>query len=245
MIDERGNQKRMIIMKRILTWAIIALFLLPFVFAGVTAPLPSNIELTKGESGRFKFQIQAVNNDADIMCGYRLTSAPPFFVDFDVPEASIKAGTRQDIYGTVSVPETLALGTYTAEFCVSCRPSVAPAGASVNIDTCGLVLKTTVVEKRTRDNLYVPEKPQPKRLPLTQILVIAGLMIIALIAFWLFYLGKKRKRPEPHMLIPVRRHGTHSEGSVKKTEKSVKKVKGPVKGPSKASAKKTGKASKK
>ena len=211
-------------MKKILALVSILIFLLPVVFAGVTAPLPSNIELTKDESSRFKFQIQAVNSDDDIVCTYAFNQDPPFLVEFDDTETTVAAGSRANVYGTVTPTEATGYGTTKSEFCVSCGPVNAPAGASVKVDTCGLALTVTLVNERTRDNLNVPEK-EKKGLPLsvTTLFVILGLAIVAFIVYLL--LRKKReyfnqkKLTDEYVAKPV----MPAKGKVKSKKKVVKK----------------------
>ena len=124
--------------------------------------------------------MQALTNANNIVCSYSFKKEPVFDVDFDDEETLVEAGTRKDIYGTVVASKNLELGKYSSEFCVSCSPESSLSGASVKIDTCGLELKVTVVDERSRDNLYVPEK----KFELT-IVHIAAIVILILIIFYI------------------------------------------------------------
>jgi hypothetical protein len=184
-------------MKKTILFIVFALLLIELVSAGVTNPLPSNIELLKGESGRFKFQIQNMDTSAsDITCTYSLTSKPAFDVSFDNAETEVKAGTRQDVLGTVNVPGSLGTGSYSVEMCVSCSPNNAAAGANVQTNYCNIPLNVQVVPERTTPNLYVPEKESNLSL------YIAITLIIIIIAVLYILIRKKKKQ------APIKFHKT-------------------------------------
>ena len=58
--------------KRILVGLIAILFVIQVVSGGVSNPHPTQLELTGGESGRFKFQIQTIASPYDVLCSYSL-----------------------------------------------------------------------------------------------------------------------------------------------------------------------------
>jgi len=167
-------------MKKIILLGIFTILIIQLVSAGVTTPLPSNMELLKGEDGRFKFEIQGVNQESNLICDYSFESEPLFEVEFDEDSVVVEAGEILEVYGTVKVPKDLDYGSYTAEFCVICNKESTEAGASVNINTCGLPLNVNVVDERTRENLYVPDKVKNYKLVLL-IVVIVSIIILALV----------------------------------------------------------------
>ena len=116
--------------------------------AGVTNPLPTELNLLQGEEGRFKFQIQAVNSENDLNCVAKLKDESVFSIDFDPAEILVEAGSVQDVYGTVDTSRKMDYGTYQEEFCIVCIPVDGPTGAAVAVETCGLPLKVNVVEER-------------------------------------------------------------------------------------------------
>mgnify|MGYP001565169296 FL=1 len=163
------------------------IWLSSIVSAGVTNPLPSNIELTSGESGRFKFQIQATQSESDLNCNFNFQNQPPFKVEFDQDMVLVKGKSVQDIYGTITT-SGLDIGNYKSEFCVVCDPLQKQAGASVKIDTCGLLLNVNIVPIRTRDNLYVP--PQSNSMGW----IVFGIIIIIIIVLVIIIIKLLLKR---------------------------------------------------
>ena len=159
-------------------------------YAGVTNPLPTELNLFKGESGRFKFQIQTVASNREVECNYRLAEDSPLIVEFDPAEITVPAGTVREVRGTVTVPEEVGFGTYEEKFCISCRPTAGQTGTSVAIDTCDLPIKVNVVSERTKDNMYIPPKPSPFPWQTLVMISLVLAVVIALIAVYAF--GKRR-----------------------------------------------------
>jgi len=164
-------------LKRLIIFTLVFMLTLQFVLAGVTNPLPGEIELLKGESGRFKFQIQAVNRPTDIECTFNLEGDSPLIVEFDDATAFVEANSVKDFYGTVDVPRKLDYGKYTQSFCVECNPKDKLEGATVQIYSCGLPINVAVVKERTKNNMNVPGKPFDYAL-LVAVLVVAIIVII-------------------------------------------------------------------
>lgn len=178
---------------KLLLFPVIFIILLQTAFAGVTNPLPAEIELLKGESGRFKFQIQAIAHEETVECSYSMENPESSLkVSFDEPSTIVQAGTVRDVYGTVKAPRSLDFGEYTEYFCVNCRAiSPPPPGAQVQINVCSLPINVNVVKERTKDNMYIPEKPLPA---LFYPMITALAVILILIAIIVILLLKKRKR---------------------------------------------------
>lgn len=174
-------------MKRIIIWILSLLIIAQIAYAGVTNPLPTELNLLQGESGRFKFQIQTIASNQEIECISSLAGESPLIIEFDPAEIIVPAGTVREVRGTVTVPQNLEFGTYEEEFCISCSPTQGTAGAAVKIDTCDLPIKVNVVQERTRENMFIPPKPFP--LIWKVIIISAVLIIIALI--WLYLWERK------------------------------------------------------
>lgn len=167
-------------MKKII-FLLALLVLSSFALAGVTNPLPTELNLEQGESGRFKFQIQTVASNQELSCNYYLTNEEKNFdVRFDPDNIIVPAGTVREVYGTVKVPRNLAYGNYVEEFCISCYPTDSPTGAAVAVETCGLPLNVNVVEQRTTENMNVPPKPLELTLML---IVLAGIVAVGVFGY--------------------------------------------------------------
>ncbi len=170
------------------------LILSQIAYAGVTNPLPTELNLMKGESGRFKFQIQTVASNQELECDYFQETESPLEVVFDPPHIVVPAGTVREVRGTVTVPKDVDFTTYEETFCISCKPVLGEAGTAVKIDTCGLPIKVNVVSEEQRDtgkeNMYVPPKPFPE---IYKVIIIVGAAAIAIIVYYLLRLQQKKK----------------------------------------------------
>ncbi len=178
-------------MKKSLIYLGMILVLTQIVLAGVTNPLPTELNLLKGESGRFKFQIQTIASNQEVECTSILPEDSIFDIDFDPPTIIVPAGTVRDIYGTVSVPRDIDFGTYEESFCIGCTPTTGQEGAAVTIETCGLPIKVNVVAERTRDNMYIPPKPFPF---IGKVIVVAVILVTLAIIIYLVW-KKKHEKP--------------------------------------------------
>ncbi|MBW2965822.1 hypothetical protein KY342_01820 [Candidatus Woesearchaeota archaeon] len=178
-------------MRKTILWILGILIIMQIAYAGVTNPLPTELNLYKGETGRFKFQIQTVASNQEIECVYRLAEESPLSVSFDPATIVVPAGTVRDVYGSVTAPRDLDFGTYEEEFCISCKPTQGTAGTSVQIETCDLPIKVNVVEERTRDNMYIPPRPFPF---IGKVLIGAGILVLLLIIIYLVIRMIKRKQ---------------------------------------------------
>ena len=178
-------------MKKAILWILGILIISQIAYAGVTNPLPTELNLYRGETGRFKFQIQTVASNQEIECNYYLSEESPLLVTFDPATIIVPAGTVRDVYGSVEVAGDLDLGTYEENFCISCKPTQGAAGTSVQIETCDLPIKVNVVAERARDNMYVPPRPFPL---IGKVLIGIGVLIAVILVLYLVrkYLGKKK-----------------------------------------------------
>jgi hypothetical protein len=150
---------------------------------GITYPHPQDIELQKGESSSFVFQIQA--QDFAIRCIPTIEESQGLEITLE-KEYIVSANERLNVKGTVKLPSDMSLGDYKATFCIECSPSELSGGSTVKTRTCSLPVTVAGVDKRTRKNAFDVEKAMTL---LWVILVIAILILILLI----WYLIKKRR----------------------------------------------------
>ncbi|MEA3430531.1 MAG: hypothetical protein U9R08_04625 [Nanoarchaeota archaeon] len=175
-------------MKKLIAILLFTLFLVPIVYAGVTNPLPPELELLKSESGRFKFQIQNLNKPQAIECIYELQGESDLNIDFDDDIMFVDANSKAEFYGTVKAPKIL--GFYTQEFCIRCSPASEQSGATVKIDSCGLPVNVNVVQQRLTNNMTIPDKSYDFTL-------IIALVLVAVFVVVLLYHFKKGKSKKP------------------------------------------------
>jgi hypothetical protein len=157
---------------------------------GVTRPAPYDIQLMKGESAGFVFEIQAVTSTERQACSYSISGLAPLQVTFEESEAAVDAGSIKQVYGTVTAPNDAEIKTYGGTLSVSC-------GAFSEGQVSGSVVKTTiggspfnvkVVEERSQEirNIAPPEPG----FDYTTIIIIIAVIIIVAIAAGVYY---KRK----------------------------------------------------
>ncbi|MBW3004045.1 hypothetical protein KY337_05775 [Candidatus Woesearchaeota archaeon] len=198
-------------MKKLIT-LLLVLLVAQFVFAGVTNPLPSELQLLKGESGRFKFQIQNINKPTAVECSLELEGS--FLdVEFDDDVVTVDANAISEFYGTVKAPKEL--GKYTQNFCVKCAPIDQASGAAVTVDSCGLPINVNVVLTKTRENMTVENKSS-NMLPV--IIVIIVLVVIFLLYWYML-------RPKLKASAKKARPAKKKESKKPKQEKVARKKK--------------------
>ncbi len=187
-------------MKRTIIIILAVLLIVQAVNAGVTNPLPSEIELLKGESARFKFQIQAIADPETVICSMSLDDSTNLIISFDEDEVLVEGGTIKEVYGTVTAPRGLTYGNYSGSFCISCDRTEGAPGVSVKINTCDLPINVAVVKQRTRQNMNIPEKPFPILLAafIAAIAVIVLLLMIILLLILKRKKDKKEEQEKPH-----------------------------------------------
>ena len=157
---------------------------------GVTRPVPQDLELMRGESANFVFEIQAVTSTERTECTYSLTNMDPLIVEFKDDVVRIEAGEIEEVYGTVTVPEGTPFKTYSSELSVSCGGVTEgeETGSSVKTTIGSSPFSVRVVEFREKDikNVGEPEEGLP-----WEIIIIVGSLII--ISVFLYYKKKKKK----------------------------------------------------
>ncbi|MCX6707765.1 MAG: hypothetical protein NT001_06545 [Candidatus Woesearchaeota archaeon] len=178
---------------------IISLLIVSAVYAafGVETPVPSLIQLLRGESGRFRFQIQLSSDEPENMfCSYVLKNVSDLIIEFDNPgPLEIAPGKSTVVLGTVTAPATAEPGKHTENFCVSCRKANNPEGAAVMGVYCTPEINVEVVDSRTRENMQIPPKPAPEKTNTMLIAgIIAGAVIALMIIIFLIFRIRRRKK---------------------------------------------------
>ncbi|MBI4149236.1 hypothetical protein HY491_02210 [Candidatus Woesearchaeota archaeon] len=187
-------------MKRHTISLCMALLLVPIAFASWGVSYPNELELLTGESGRFKFGIDATQNSYDMECTVGLSSFDGITITLDSNPLRVKGKKIGQVGGTAIA--ALSSGDYGQRFCVTCNdilPEQAE-GATVRATYCNIPMTVHVVGERSRENQYVPayippaeEEPAGITIPLSAIiLVITGLAVVLVIV--LYELRKPRKR---------------------------------------------------
>ena len=177
--------------KLLLILLLIALYVLPTANSwGVTKSLPYDLELLPGEQGTFKFQIQLVPTESEQECSYQVKEGFPLKISFEQGSVIIQPGNRKDVIGFVTAPKDIPYSGYAGEICVTCSGIVGQSGTSVNQFVCNN-FEVSVVESRTRDNMYIPAEQKPEvNLPL----LFAGIIIIIIaIVIFVLIMYKKKK----------------------------------------------------
>jgi len=229
----------------------LAVMLTGTVFAsyGIGYPVPRNIELTKGESTRFYFTVDTNLHNFNVSCTYPLDNKTSLAVVFDqeTTVASQQASTR--VYGSITAPAEISLGPYKETFCVECSDIVEEerTGAVTKGRHCGIPIQVEIVEKRTKVNEYVPEKPV-RITWFSQIDKLGLIILVITILAFLYYEYKKRKgskvESKPGKEAKQQKIGL-AKPKVKKSSKKKSSPKKKASKPKKKASKKSKKATKK
>jgi len=130
---------------------------------GVTYPLPSVLELERGEGGRFWFQIQNTEGKETIHCTYTISGLDLEWEFDNIKGVDIKIGAVSDVYGSIIVPSQATFGEYDGTVKVDCySPEVLEnvTGGKI-VKGFNVPIKVSVVEVRTQENMPLPAKPSP------------------------------------------------------------------------------------
>jgi len=155
---------------------------------GVTRPVPYDVQLMKGETAGFVFEIQAVTSSEKQLCTYGISGLEPLQVAFEESEATVDAGSIKNVYGTVTVPSNAEIKTYAGRLSVSC-------GAYTEGQVSGSVVKTTVggsafnvkvVEVRSKDIRDVGP-PAEAGFDYSTIIIIVAIIIIVIVVTSVYY----------------------------------------------------------
>ena len=156
---------------------------------GVTRPLPSALELMRGESADFRFQIQAITSDSDLECTYSFTDMSPLVIKLDKTSTIVRAGSKEYVYGTVTIPQNAEIKTYSSELSVSCGAVETEGGGSqVRASISGRPFNVKVVELRENDIREI--RPPEEGMPVDFI----GLGLVAVLIVLAAYLYNKSNK---------------------------------------------------
>jgi len=161
---------------------------------GITEPLPVGLKLLRGDSQRFFFQIQAVSSTNKLECTYTITGMDPLIINFDQDSVTVDAGGVENVYGTVTVPETAPVKTYSGQVMVNCAPPIgAQEGTGSRLQQSMAVqfnLNVVGALEERKTETIPEEQPKVSYIPTFTILVI----IIAIIAIVYWFISKRKKK---------------------------------------------------
>jgi len=155
---------------------------------GVTRPVPYDVQLMKGETAGFVFEIQAVTSGEKQLCSYGISGLDPLQVTFEEKEAIVDAGSIKNVYGTVTVPNNAETKTYAGTLSVSC-------GAYSEGQVSGSVVKTTVggssfnvkvVDVRSQEIRNIGP-PAEAGFDYSTIIIIVAIIIIVIVVTGVYY----------------------------------------------------------
>ena len=182
---------------------VLSIFVLIFIqnveSIGVTEPSPVNLKLSRGESARFKFQIQAVTSDLKQSCTYTITGLNPLVITYDEEKAVINAGGVKDVFGDFFVPEDAPIKRYNGKVTVKCLPMVEESNSFIHelidvnfdIDVIGDKGEVTTTTKEVTPEISEEEKLHLSLLERSYILLIFVMTIVLIISFYILFKRKK------------------------------------------------------
>ena len=162
---------------------ILILLLLSINLVGAGVSHPRALKLAPGETGEFRFAIDAALFDVDLQCTIEFEGQTDLDVKFDTEEVLVKAGERVFITGKVKVPKDSEVRSYKEEFCVSCDKVVQVAGGGTRPRYCDIPISVSVVEKESPGTFL-----SASFIILLIIVIILSLILISIIII------KRRKR---------------------------------------------------
>lgn len=131
----------------------ICVFLLGFqeVYAlAISQPIPTNMTLKVGESLPFRFEIQAINSNEDLLCIYSINGLKPLKTIFNENKSVVKAGEVAQVLGTLEIPLNSPVKEYNGNLAVICSPTTDVTG-SVITQTMSVSFKVNVVKVEESD----------------------------------------------------------------------------------------------
>ena len=170
------------IIMNILVLSILLLFTAKTVMAGVTYPIPSQIQLMPGEQDRFRFTVTSTS-DSDQQCTINPDKLVPLAITFDELEFTITSEEKiKLVMGTVSASSDALNGDYKETFSVTCRPITEGEGSTVSTTINKIPINIQVVSERTKENIDFRE---PRQVP-TYFYYVLVILIILIIAYIIF-----------------------------------------------------------
>jgi hypothetical protein len=162
---------------------------------GVTRPVPYDVQLMKGETAGFTFEIQAMTSGEKQLCSYGISGLEPLQITFEEKEATVDAGSIKNVYGTVTVPNNAEIKTYAGTLSVSC-------GAYTEGQVSGSIVKTTVggspfnvkvVDVRSQDIRNIAP-PAGAGYDYSTIIIIVAIIIIVIVVTGVYYKTKSSRK---------------------------------------------------
>jgi hypothetical protein len=179
---------------------------------GLTYPLPNELELLQGESGRFRFEIQnMVGNDSQtctydvqgfkkietgwcnvlsfLPCSVSYESGVgyyPFNITWDSePPVALPVTTVKTIYGTAIAPLDAQFGQYNLTIEVTCTPVGTQGVTIANVRRVPFIV--SIVKEHTKPIFENPEPPYDWTPAIAVILIAAIISVISLAYYYLIY----------------------------------------------------------
>lgn len=178
----------------VLTLAIALMFTVqPANSLGVTRPVPYDIELMRGESAGFVFEIQAVTSMESQSCTFGIGGLEGLDLEFEEEEVTVDAGSIANVYGTVSAPSSAEIKMYSGTLTVSCGSAEAEevGGSVVKTTVGGSQFNVNVVEFRESDIRNV--SPPPEQAPDYTIIIILFAIILIIVVAGVYYYFENKK----------------------------------------------------
>ncbi len=169
---------------------------------GVTRPVPLAVELLRGESQVFRFQVQATTSTLDQLCSYSISGVSPLVVDFEEESGvTVKAGGKENVYFTIIVPEDAPIRGYLGKLAVRCgdkREAKGITGSAV-YSTINSPFSVDVVSFREgeKPEMEIPEGPAGISTEIVIVIIIAAVILIAGVYYWSKKSRKKRVKRRP------------------------------------------------
>lgn len=159
---------------------------------GVTRPVPYDIELMRGESAGFVFEIQAVTSMESQSCTFGIGGLDGLELEFEENEVTVDAGSIANVYGTVSAPDSAEIKMYSGTLTVSCGSAEAEeeGGSVVKTTVGGSQFNVNVVEFRESDIRNV--SPPPEQAPDYTVIIIIAIILIIVVAGVYYYFERKK-----------------------------------------------------
>ena len=190
----------MVMNKKIIISTLALLIILSsFAFAvGVTYPIPPELQLRAGESGRVRWAIQA--DASESVCSFQIIEqtilgSSVMDVQFDEEKTELNPNTLKYVFATVTAPVDAVDGDYVTTFCTVCSPKTKGAGSPIVFKTCGLPIKVKVGDVITRENMKVevePEEEVPEAPAVPSYLYIIVIIVVLIMIMWWYHSEKKK-----------------------------------------------------
>jgi hypothetical protein len=159
---------------------------------GLTRPT-SGINLLRGDSTQFSFQIQAVTSTEDQSCTYSMSGLDPLIITFDENQVIVKAGEIKNVYGTVSIPDDAEIKKYTGEITVKCKPQVEGVSGSLIQRTMISDFSVSVVgTEEERETRSVPKEKVTA--PLYNFPMILLIIVVMILVVGVYLWTEKKKK---------------------------------------------------